>query len=252
MKYTDLTEEQRKHFDILVSNHKVPEDARYFDLHDHTRSSFMKECTGSLYYLSDRDEWIFYSGDYSSEISQQFIQIPEKPWSLDTNTSTDVALKNPKEESQMIGKWYTVTDPDSDYVNLTGECVDYDQHFGEITLKFPHKCKMQFTKDQLVHETIKEVLDSVRGGASEDKPSGSSNSYYWIEIPLDRVKIDTEKGTVGFMLEQYLKFGLDNDFDRCNLAKTNHRIGKKPGNDDTYEIEKLAYYSEQIKKNWGK
>lgn len=82
-----------------------------------------------------------------------------------------------------------------------------------------------------------------------NEPSGSSNSYYWIEIPLDRVKIDEEKGVVGFMLEQYLKYGLDNDFDRCNLAKANHRIGRK-GNSKEYEIGKMHYYVDQIDKNF--
>jgi len=54
------------------------------------------------------------------------------------------------------------------------------------------------------------------------------------------------------MLEEYIKYGLDNDFDRGNLAKTNHRIGKKPGNDDQYELDKLQYYAGQVGKNWGK
>ena len=86
----------------------------------------------------------------------------------------------------------------------------------------------------------------------QNKPSGSSNSYYWVEIPLDRVTIDEDNSTVGFMLEEYIKYGLGNDFDRGNLAKTNHRIGKKPGNDDQYELDKLQYYAGQVKKNWGK
>lgn len=103
-------------------------------------------------------------------------------WVSDTQVGECVLVRSPRssvfvptkfvkiveEESQMIGKWYTVTDPESAYVNLTGECVDYDHQFGELTLKFPHKCKMRFTKDQLIHETIKEILDSVREESGED------------------------------------------------------------------------------------
>lgn len=148
MKYTDLTEEQRKHFDMLVENYGVPEDARYFDLYDRTKSSYMKECAGSLYYLSGSDEWIFYSGDYTSDISKQYVPIPEKPW----YDPTDVAFKNSEETSQMIGKWYTVIDPNSDYVNLTGECVDYDESSQLLTLKFSCKGKWNLTIDQLIEE----------------------------------------------------------------------------------------------------
>ena len=82
-----------------------------------------------------------------------------------------------------------------------------------------------------------------------NEPSGSSNSYYWIEIPLDRVKIDEGKGVVGYMLEDYIKYGLDNDFDRGNLCKANHRIGRK-GNSKEYEIGKMHYYVDQIDKNF--
>lgn len=91
-----------------------------------------------------------------------------------------------------------------------------------------------------------------KGNAKQDKqkePSGSANSYYWVEIPLDRVKIDQDKGVVGFMLEQYIKYGLGNDFDRGNLCKANHRIGRK-GNPKDYEISKMHYYVDQIDKNF--
>lgn len=84
---------------------------------------------------------------------------------------------------------------------------------------------------------------------NQKEPSGSANSYYWIEIPLDRVKIDQDKGVVGFMLEQYIKYGLGNDFDRGNLCKANHRIGRK-GNSKEYEISKMHYYVGQIDKNF--
>jgi hypothetical protein len=93
------------------------------------------------------------------------------------------------------------------------------------------------------------IPEDVAFNSDSKMPSGSSNSYYWIEIPIDRVKIDEASGTVGFMLEEYLKFGLNNDFDRCNLAKANHRIGKKGGNSKEYEVEKMHYYVDQINKN---
>lgn len=89
--------------------------------------------------------------------------------------------------------------------------------------------------------------------SSEEKitSDGGSSSYYDFYIPLDRVEINEESGTVKIRLEDYIKFGLDNDFDRGNLAKANHRIGKKAGNNLDYDANKMQYYVGQIKKNCG-
>lgn len=83
----------------------------------------------------------------------------------------------------------------------------------------------------------------------KEKSCGDSSGYYWIEIPLDRVVVKNDR--VGFMLEEYIKFGLDNDFDRGNLAKANHRIGSKEGNSIDYDTNKMHYYVNQINKNLG-
>ena len=77
-------------------------------------------------------------------------------------------------------------------------------------------------------------------------PSGKENSYYWVEMPINAVTIDETNGTIGFMLEEYIKHGLDNDFDRGNLAKANHRLGKKQGNTEEYELDKMHYYVDRI------
>ena len=86
----------------------------------------------------------------------------------------------------------------------------------------------------------------------QKKPTGGKSSYYLVEIPLDAptLEIDEENGVVRFMLEEYIRYGLGNDFDRGNIAKANHRLGNKPGVAKEYDLNKINHYVDRI--NTGK
>ena len=144
------------------------------------------------------------------------------------------------------------------------DCIDHS--LGNITdnrekqqIEFRYDASLLGTLQyDLIYGSIKQFykVNIIRGRElnmteikTKQKSDGGSSSYYWVEIPLDRVVVDEEKGTVGFMLEEYIKHGLGNDFDRGNLAKANHRVGKKSGNDVSYDVKKMHYYVDQIKKN---
>lgn len=83
--------------------------------------------------------------------------------------------------------------------------------------------------------------------ATKIKSDGGKSGYYWVEIPLSKVEINEEKGVVGFMLEEYIEHGLNNDFDQGNIAKCNHRIGKKAGNTDLYDVNKIDHSNQRLR-----
>lgn len=173
MKFTELTTEQQEHFlKMLDKVGDPPEGTTHVD----NSTSSLDYCMwlqlkqdGQYFY--DYGEWELAT---EGDTSDQFYQLPEKPWSVpDQETTSEEKIKS----------------------------------------------------------------------------DGGSSSYYDFYIPLDRVEIDEESGTVKIRLEDYIKFALDNDFDRGNLAKANHRIGKKAGNNLDYDTNKMQYYVGQIKKN---
>ena len=78
MKYTDLTEKQRKYWEILVSYHGVPpEDATHFDLRDNTGSTWTRYDQGDWYCWMNG--WVPLEHE-EGEAESDFVEIPEKPW----------------------------------------------------------------------------------------------------------------------------------------------------------------------------
>lgn len=77
------------------------------------------------------------------------------------------------------------------------------------------------------------------------KSDGGSSSYYLVTLPEGAYTLN-EDGSVSWMLEEYIKFGLQNDFNRGNLAKANHRIGKKAGNTLEYDKNKMHHYVDRL------
>lgn len=90
---------------------------------------------------------------------------------------------------------------------------------------------------------VKEPL----GEGIKFKSDGGSSEVYLVTLPKGSFT-QNEDGSISFMLEEYLKHGLDNDFDQCNLAKANHRFDKKEGNTRKYEINKMHYYIDRMEK----
>ena len=73
MKYTDLTKEQKEHFDILVRMHgEPPVEATHFDEEDPSESAWMRD-EGSAFRYYTSGGWYYYG-------SGEFPEIPEKPW----------------------------------------------------------------------------------------------------------------------------------------------------------------------------
>jgi len=105
--------------------------------------------------------------------------------------------------------------------------------------------------DSTLEEISKKVKDELVEQIRSETPvssDGKASSYYWIELPLsERVVVDTEKGVVGFMVEEIIEHALDNDFDRGNIMKANLRVGKKSGNSVEYDTNKIQYSAERLK-----
>lgn len=92
---------------------------------------------------------------------------------------------------------------------------------------------------------------SVREGSKPPKESkiksdGGSSDYYLVTLPEGAYTLNEETGEVSFMLEEYIKYGLGNDFNQGNLAKANHRIGKKEGNTLEYDKNKMHHYVDRL------
>lgn len=80
---------------------------------------------------------------------------------------------------------------------------------------------------------------------SKIKSDGRSTSYYLTTLPEGAFTLN-EDGSVSFMIEEYIKYGLNNNFDQGNLAKANHRIGKKEGNTEEYDKNKMHHYVDRL------
>lgn len=111
----------------------------------------------------------------------------------------------------------------------------------------PYTLAPDIFKDQLP-TVVESVVNESEPNLEKVKSDGGKSSYYWVELPLESVKIDNEKGVVGFMLEEYITHGLNNDFDQGTIAKSNHRIGKKAGNSVEYDVNKILHSAERLKK----
>lgn len=101
-------------------------------------------------------------------------------------------------------------------------------------------------------KTIEEVTQPVE--PQKIKSDGGSSDYYKIYIPFDRVEIIYDENdnpiTVVIETEDIIELALDNDFDRGNLLKCNIRLGKKDGNDDEYELNKMSYSMKKIRRTY--
>ena len=73
------------------------------------------------------------------------------------------------------------------------------------------------------------------------KSDGGSSSYYLVTLPEGSFSLNKD-GSISFMLEEYIKYGLSNNFDAGNLAKANHRFENKEGNTAKYEKNKMHHY----------
>jgi len=96
MKYTDLTKEQRDHFDGLVKCYgEPPTKATHFDINDCYSSSWSRIHAGVWQYWCRQDtEWIRYNPRTLE--GAKFVSIPDKPW----YDPKDVAFNQLKIESK--------------------------------------------------------------------------------------------------------------------------------------------------------
>jgi len=81
MKYTDLTKEQREHFDGLIAEHGLPpEGTTHFDIMDCTSCSWSRphNVVCWQYWYNKDSMWIEYAP--RSMTVAKFVSIPDKPW----------------------------------------------------------------------------------------------------------------------------------------------------------------------------
>jgi len=80
VKYEELSEEERKHFDALVEKcGEPPKKATHFDMSDRTSSSWMRK-------KGWKHEWMYYLEGawlYFTEAPPRIVEIPEKPWTTE-------------------------------------------------------------------------------------------------------------------------------------------------------------------------
>jgi len=81
MKYEDLTEDQRQHFDILVQKFgEYPEGTTHFDATDKSECSWIKFDTDGSFYTTPDGSWSVFDPFLADGI---FIELPEKPWTTE-------------------------------------------------------------------------------------------------------------------------------------------------------------------------
>lgn len=82
------------------------------------------------------------------------------------------------------------------------------------------------------------------------KSNGLSSDYYKIFIPKDHI-VESPCGQFYVVeTEDIIEFALDNDFDKANLVKSCVRMGKKEGNDDQYELNKMSYSLKKLRRRF--
>lgn len=96
------------------------------------------------------------------------------------------------------------------------------------------------------------VVGQELGSKQPIKSDGGSSSYYTIPLPND--VIDKIVKNRAIETEDILKYGLGNDFDFANAAKSLIRLwgtvngAGKAGNDAKYELSKIRYSLNKIEK----
>ena len=287
MKFEDLTEEQQEHFTKVVEYCKENgleeqlEEATHidFDCSEYFLSKFDK----GLEYAFICDGWFHYKREVGGDAN--LYQKPDKPWYNPEDVSFKNSKLKPqdlecfKEVADVIGyegavkELQVVLDSDllvdphemlwssfiwiktpqgSDlWVNIKDGVVpeSYNTLQKEsLELKYCEDvlCN-EGEPDSTLEETSKKVVEQIHSETPVSS-DGKASSYYWIELPLsERVVVDTEKGMVGFMVEEIIEHALGNDFDRGNIMKANLRVGKKSGNSVEYDANKIQYSAERLK-----
>ena len=267
MKYTDLREDQKEHFDTVVDyfGEDFPDDATYigFDLDADVTVVLLKEdCMGNFYWDEITHLW-----KVDNCPTTNFYQIPDKPWynpdevSFKPKSRIDVIGQNgndgehytkPKhlgcfeEVAKVIGE--DRAEKELQKVIDCESCHDHDYSFlnGCLSEAFDWELAPQGYEfwSSIELEEMPEEKQPVR------VPTGGKSDYYLVEIPIDAptLEIDREKGVVRFMLEEYIRYGLNNDFDRGNICKANHRLGNKQGVSVEYDTNKIEHYNNRIRK----
>lgn len=84
---------------------------------------------------------------------------------------------------------------------------------------------------------------------------GGSSSYYEIRVPADKVRVELGMNNrpeyYVFQVEDVIEFGLGNDFDKGNLFKVLYRFGRKAGNTLNYELNKMQYSLDKLKRRFA-
>lgn len=96
-------------------------------------------------------------------------------------------------------------------------------------------------------------LGSVESKSSSNKrikSDGLSSDYYKIYIPKDNIKMSDCGEFYIVQVEDVTEFGCGNDFDKGNLIKSCIRMGKKEGNDDKYELNKMSYSMKKLRRRY--
>ena len=87
------------------------------------------------------------------------------------------------------------------------------------------------------------------------KSDGKSGAYYDIVLPerswtwADE-RVHGEGNTIQFTAADIMEHVLDNDYDRSSIFKALVRIGKKEGIDHEYDLNKISYHLERLRKRF--
>lgn len=138
MNWNDLTKEQKEFLLELDQKYPMPDGATHFDMDDTCDTSWMRFHNGFFYCCGSAHT---YCTEDSEEALEDFVQIPDKPWS--DSEEEPVTKSN-------IGKWFRVVVEDTAHTGLIGECVE-EHSDGTLRLKFPHGGFMWWSVANLEH-----------------------------------------------------------------------------------------------------
>lgn len=102
MKYHELTEEQREHFDYLINTHGViPEGATHFTTNDDTTSSWLSiQEDGTIFFWGNEDGYSWKLWDLWEIFDGFIVEIPEKPWTMPADKEDYIST--PEEEEALM------------------------------------------------------------------------------------------------------------------------------------------------------
>ena len=130
------------------------------------------------------------------------------------------------------------------------------ERLSELTKEEFHRMPQGLDKDSR-HNWAKDTLQKVNATEKEKKPiksDGKSSSYY--DVKLNQKTIDFINET-GYIKTEHLIFDLfDNNFDYGTVLKSLVRSygclkgAGKAGNNFTYEMNKVEYYTQRVRDNY--